>query len=133
MRVRTMDRRRREFWMGRRARARVRAAVRCSRRGSRGRTAGDRCTCADRSRPVGNRSHGGERAPDGSSVFTVMCDLPPGYHQYKFIVDGQWRHDENQAFIQDRLGNANNWLHVKPAEGRRRRRRARRERRIRCR
>ena len=32
----------------------------------------------------------GERAPDGSSVFTVMCDLPPGYHRYKFIVDGQW-------------------------------------------
>ncbi len=59
----------------------------------------------------------GERAPDGSSVFTVMCDLPPGYHQYKFIVDGQWRHDENQAFIQDPLGNVNNWLYVKPAGG----------------
>ena len=32
-----------------------------------------------------------------------------GYHQYKFIVDGEWRHDENQAFIQDPLGNVNNW------------------------
>lgn len=50
-------------------------------------------------------------------TFTVMCDLPPGYHQYKFIVDGQWRHDENQAFIQDPLGNVNNWLYVKPAGG----------------
>jgi len=57
-------------------------------------------------------------ARDGDGrVFTVMCDLPPGYHQYKFIVDGQWRHDENQAFIQDPLGNVNNWLYVKPAAG----------------
>ena len=52
-----------------------------------------------------------------AAVFTVMCDLPPGYHQYKFIVDGQWRHDENQAFIQDPLGNVNNWLYMKPAGG----------------
>jgi 5'-AMP-activated protein kinase regulatory gamma subunit len=54
---------------------------------------------------------------DGSRTFTVVCDLPPGYHQYKFIVDGQWRHDESQAFIQDPLGNVNNWLYVKPSGG----------------
>ena len=62
--------------------------------------------------PMACETHG-----DGNRVFTVMCDLPPGYHQYKFIVDGQWRHDENQAFIQDPLGNVNNWLYVKPAGG----------------
>ena len=28
-------------------------------------------------------------------------------------MDGEWRHDENQAFIQDPLGNVNNWLFVK--------------------
>ena len=50
-----------------------------------------------------------EPAPNGGSVFAVVCNLPPGYHQYKFIVDGEWRHDENQAFIQDPLGNVNNW------------------------
>ena len=51
--------------------------------------------------------------PNGNQVFSVVCNLPSGYHQYKFIVDGEWRHDENQAFIQDPLGNVNNWLFVK--------------------
>lgn len=50
-----------------------------------------------------------EPTPTGAQVFAVVCNLPPGYHQYKFIVDGEWRHDENQAFIQDPLGNVNNW------------------------
>ena len=59
----------------------------------------------------------GATSGDGTRTFTVVCDLPPGYHQYKFIVDGQWRHDENQAFIQDPLGNVNNWLYVKPTSG----------------
>ena len=53
----------------------------------------------------------------GPPVFAVVCNLPPGYHQYKFIVDGEWRHDENQAFIQDPLGNVNNWLFVKKPAG----------------
>ena len=53
----------------------------------------------------------------GPPVFAVVCNLPPGYHQYKFIVDGEWRHDENQAFIQDPLGNVNNWLFVKKPGG----------------
>lgn len=50
-----------------------------------------------------------EPTPAGREDFAVVCNLPPGYHQYKFIVDGEWRHDENQAFIQDPLGNVNNW------------------------
>eukprot|EP00227_Mantoniella_beaufortii_P020347 CAMPEP_0197582292 /NCGR_PEP_ID=MMETSP1326-20131121/5548_1 /TAXON_ID=1155430 /ORGANISM="Genus nov. species nov., Strain RCC2288" /LENGTH=305 /DNA_ID=CAMNT_0043146349 /DNA_START=47 /DNA_END=961 /DNA_ORIENTATION=- len=54
-----------------------------------------------------------EPVANGGQVFAVVCNLPPGYHQYKFIVDGEWRHDENQAFIQDPLGNVNNWLFVK--------------------
>jgi hypothetical protein len=31
------------------------------------------------------------------------------YHQYKFIVDGKWQHEEGQAFVTDPLGNTNNW------------------------
>ena len=31
------------------------------------------------------------------------------YHQYKFIVDGKWKHEEAQAFVMDPLGNTNNW------------------------
>lgn len=39
--------------------------------------------------------------------------LPPRYHQYKFIVDGKWRHDETAPFMPDPLGNVNNWLFVR--------------------
>lgn len=35
------------------------------------------------------------------------------YHQYKFIVDGEWRHDELQPYMPDPLGNVNNWLFVR--------------------
>ncbi|KAG2267667.1 hypothetical protein Bca52824_062222 [Brassica carinata] len=33
------------------------------------------------------------------TVFQVICNLTPGYHQYKFYVDGEWRHDEHQPFV----------------------------------
>ncbi len=71
------------------------------------------------------------------SVFSVIVHLPPGYvvtellqcasigtrcnahhryHQYKFIVDGEWRHDETQPYMPDPLGNVNNWLFVRRAD-----------------
>eukprot|EP00201_Polytomella_parva_P022963 CAMPEP_0175046128 /NCGR_PEP_ID=MMETSP0052_2-20121109/4848_1 /TAXON_ID=51329 ORGANISM="Polytomella parva, Strain SAG 63-3" /NCGR_SAMPLE_ID=MMETSP0052_2 /ASSEMBLY_ACC=CAM_ASM_000194 /LENGTH=614 /DNA_ID=CAMNT_0016309819 /DNA_START=1556 /DNA_END=3400 /DNA_ORIENTATION=- len=50
---------------------------------------------------------------ESSSVFAVVVHLPPGYHQYKFIVDGKWRHDETAPFMPDPLGNVNNWLFVR--------------------
>lgn len=50
------------------------------------------------------------------TVFQVVVHLPPGYHQYKFIVDGEWRHDETQPFMPDPLGNVNNWLFVRRPE-----------------
>ncbi|CAL5223035.1 g5490 [Coccomyxa viridis] len=54
---------------------------------------------------------------DGSpGVFSIVVHLPPGYHQYKFIVDGEWRHDEMQPFMPDPLGNVNNWLFVRKPE-----------------
>ena len=49
-------------------------------------------------------------------VFSVVVHLPPGYHQYKFIVDGEWRHDEAQPFMPDPIGNVNNWLFVRKPE-----------------
>lgn len=39
----------------------------------------------------------------------LMCR----YHQYKFIVDGEWRHDDTMPFMPDPLGNVNNWLYVR--------------------
>ncbi|XP_024985731.1 sucrose nonfermenting 4-like protein isoform X3 [Cynara cardunculus var. scolymus] len=41
------------------------------------------------------------------TVFQMICSLPPGYHQYKFIVDGEWRHDEHQPFVTGSYGTVN--------------------------
>lgn len=54
---------------------------------------------------------------DQPGYYSVIVHLPPGYHQYKFIVDGEWRHDETQPFMPDPLGNVNNWLFVRKPEG----------------
>ncbi|CAD7696781.1 unnamed protein product [Ostreobium quekettii] len=44
--------------------------------------------------------------------FTVVKLLPPGVYQYKFIVDGEWKYDPNQAAMYDEIGNVNNVLEV---------------------
>ncbi|KAG8369994.1 hypothetical protein BUALT_Bualt14G0071500 [Buddleja alternifolia] len=44
------------------------------------------------------------------TVFQTICSLPPGYHQYKFVVDGEWRHDEHQTFISSNIGTVNTIL-----------------------
>ncbi|PIN08166.1 5'-AMP-activated protein kinase, gamma subunit [Handroanthus impetiginosus] len=44
------------------------------------------------------------------TVFQTICSLPPGYHQYKFVVDGEWRHDEHQPFISSNIGTVNTIL-----------------------
>ncbi|KAK2640377.1 hypothetical protein Ddye_028172 [Dipteronia dyeriana] len=46
-----------------------------------------------------------EGCPD---VFQIICRLTPGYHQYKFFVDGEWRHDERQPFVTGDYGVVNN-------------------------
>ncbi|KAK6146165.1 hypothetical protein DH2020_020034 [Rehmannia glutinosa] len=68
------------------------------------------------------------------TVFQTICSLPPGFHQdtctdplpeeldishprglsyemqYKFVVDGEWRHDEHQPFISSNIGTVNTIL-----------------------
>ncbi|XP_073132750.1 sucrose nonfermenting 4-like protein isoform X2 [Henckelia pumila] len=44
------------------------------------------------------------------TVFQTICSLPQGYHQYKFVVDGEWRHDEHQPFISSNIGTVNTIL-----------------------
>ncbi|XP_043709811.1 sucrose nonfermenting 4-like protein isoform X2 [Telopea speciosissima] len=44
------------------------------------------------------------------TVFQAICSLTPGYHQYKFFVDGEWRHDENQPFVTGNYGTVNTVL-----------------------
>ncbi|XP_057539192.1 sucrose nonfermenting 4-like protein isoform X1 [Amaranthus tricolor] len=42
------------------------------------------------------------------TAFQVICNLTPGYHQYKFNVDGEWRYDEHQPFVSGAYGVVNN-------------------------
>lgn len=44
---------------------------------------------------------------------TILCLR---YHQYKFIVDGVWRHDERAPSVLDPNGNVNNWVFVRKPE-----------------
>ncbi|KAJ7955063.1 Sucrose nonfermenting 4-like protein [Quillaja saponaria] len=41
------------------------------------------------------------------TVFQVIYSLTPGYHQYKFFVDGEWRHDEHQPYVPGEYGVVN--------------------------
>ncbi|CAL9069505.1 unnamed protein product [Musa banksii] len=41
------------------------------------------------------------------SVFQAICRLTPGVHQYKFFVDGEWRHDERQPHMGGNYGIVN--------------------------
>ncbi|KAK9919849.1 hypothetical protein M0R45_028424 [Rubus argutus] len=41
------------------------------------------------------------------TVFQVVWNLTPGYHQYKFFVDGEWRHNEHQPFVTGNCGIVN--------------------------
>mmetsp|Transcript_60438 Transcript_60438/g.197813 ORF Transcript_60438/g.197813 Transcript_60438/m.197813 type:complete len:261 (+) Transcript_60438:140-922(+) len=44
--------------------------------------------------------------------FSVVHELPRGIHQYKFIVDDQWRFASDQPKTQDAHGNMNNMLDI---------------------
>ncbi|XP_066366287.1 sucrose nonfermenting 4-like protein [Miscanthus floridulus] len=41
------------------------------------------------------------------TVFQTICSLSPGIHEYKFFVDGEWRHDERQPTISGEFGIVN--------------------------
>ncbi|KAM0920130.1 hypothetical protein ACQ4PT_007772 [Festuca glaucescens] len=41
------------------------------------------------------------------TVFQAILSLPPGIYQYKFCVDGEWKHDEGQPTITGEYGVVN--------------------------
>ena len=50
---------------------------------------------------------------DGDGVWEVTLDLAAGDYQYKFVVDGSWRHDEaNPNTMDDGFGGSNSVLSV---------------------
>ena len=52
-----------------------------------------------------------DKKDDG--VYTAVCMLAPGEHQYKFIVDGIWVNDmENPDIAPDGHGGLNNVIEV---------------------
>lgn len=50
------------------------------------------------------------------TVFQAICRLHPGVHQYKFYVDGEWRHDERQPSVMGNYGIVNTLLLRSDAE-----------------
>ncbi|KAJ0079669.1 hypothetical protein Patl1_22604 [Pistacia atlantica] len=44
------------------------------------------------------------------NVFQIICRLPPGYHQYKFFVDDEWHHVEEQPYVSGTYGVVNTVL-----------------------
>ncbi|CAN0855776.1 Sucrose nonfermenting 4-like protein [Linum grandiflorum] len=43
-------------------------------------------------------------------VFQTICSVTPGYHLYKYFVDGEWRHDEHQSCVTSEYGMVNTLL-----------------------
>eukprot|EP00243_Klebsormidium_subtile_P005353 TRINITY_DN212_c0_g1_i1.p1 TRINITY_DN212_c0_g1~~TRINITY_DN212_c0_g1_i1.p1 ORF type:complete len:391 (-),score=76.22 TRINITY_DN212_c0_g1_i1:269-1441(-) len=56
-----------------------------------------------------------EKAGDG--VFKVKYTLPPGAHQYKFLVDGEWQHRSDVDTVPDGNGGVNNQVVVEEEKG----------------
>jgi len=56
------------------------------------------------------------RQTNTGGEWSKVIKLTPGSYQYKFIVDGQWRHDHTAPTILDQLGNVNNCISVHPQD-----------------
>ncbi len=55
------------------------------------------------------------QSADGGRTWTLTLQLPPGAHQYKFVIDGvEWRADPNAPAIDDGNGNLNSVVWVEP-------------------
>lgn len=48
--------------------------------------------------------------------FVTIIDLPEGDHQYKFCVDGEWKHDPRLKNIQNDVGTKNNLVSVRQSD-----------------
>ena len=52
---------------------------------------------------------------DSDQNFFLTLNLPKGYHQYKFKVDGEWKFNHKFPTVNDN-GNINNYLDTKNFE-----------------
>jgi type 1 glutamine amidotransferase len=50
---------------------------------------------------------------DNKGRWSKIVTLAPGRHEYKFVVDGQWRNDPgNDQVVSNSFGTLNNFLDV---------------------
>ena len=50
---------------------------------------------------------------NGKGLWKKIVMLYPGRHEYRFLVDGQWRNDPNNALCPNDFGSHNNILEVR--------------------
>lgn len=48
--------------------------------------------------------------------FVTIIDLPEGEHQFKFYVDGEWRHDPKLKNVENEVGSKNNMVSVRQSD-----------------
>lgn len=48
--------------------------------------------------------------------FVTIIDLPEGEHEFKFYVDGEWRHDPKLKNIENEIGSKNNMVSVRQSD-----------------
>jgi hypothetical protein len=69
--------------------------------------------------PVTEKVRAGLICDNGYSAedFSTIVDMPPGMHQFKFIVDDEWKCSEDLPVGSDSEGNLVNCLHVQDEDG----------------
>ncbi|XP_075262267.1 5'-AMP-activated protein kinase subunit beta-2-like [Convolutriloba macropyga] len=67
---------------------------------------------------VGSFNNWSKRIPLNKSTddFVAIVDLPEGYHEYKFYVDGEWKNDPNAPTVSNVHGTLNNVVEVKKSD-----------------
>lgn len=53
-----------------------------------------------------------KRAKKSEPVFVAVLDLPPGRHEFKYVVDGQWVCCPNSEAVPNEVGDQNSVIEV---------------------
>jgi 5'-AMP-activated protein kinase regulatory beta subunit len=52
----------------------------------------------------------------GEGDFIIILELQEGEHQYKYLVDGEWKHNANEPTVDNNMGTKNNIIDVKKTD-----------------